>query len=57
MANGITRYSLHPEVVQLIFGQLLRANDLFFKSRMILSAIATVRTFGLQTYGSRSLEK
>ena len=23
MANGITRYSLHPEVVQLIFGQLL----------------------------------
>ncbi len=23
MANGITRYSLHHEVVQLIFGQLL----------------------------------
>ena len=23
MANGITRYSLHPEVVQLIFGQSL----------------------------------
>ena len=23
MANGITRYSLHPEIVQLIFGQSL----------------------------------
>ena len=29
MANGITRYSLHPEIVQLIFGQLL-SNHLQF---------------------------
>jgi len=27
MANGITRYYPHPEVVQLIFGQLLSENQ------------------------------
>jgi hypothetical protein len=28
MANGITRYSLHLEIVQLIFGQLLSEKQL-----------------------------
>jgi hypothetical protein len=39
MANGITRYSLHPEIVQLIFGHLL-SRVLFFEPGYIVRPTA-----------------
>ena len=54
MANGITRYYPHPEVVQLIFGQLL--SD-FVIDVIINDIVSQINNFQAMLQASRSDRK